>query len=167
MCSSSRHRRSNGIETVGSRHEGGPARRGPEMPPEMRASDEDRERVVEMLRDHGAAGRLSTEELEQRTGAALSATTHGQLDALLTDLPHVRDARRSEHRRERARREFAEHVRTYVMVMGLLIAIWALTGMGYFWPVWPALGWGIGVLCHGAATPRRRSARAPSAIARA
>ena len=25
------------------------------------------------------------------------------------------------------------------------IAIWAATGMGYFWPMWPILGWGIGV----------------------
>ena len=32
--------------------------------------------------------------------------------------------------------------------MALLLAIWALTGAGYFWPVWPALGWGIGILMH-------------------
>ncbi|MBA3437053.1 MAG: XRE family transcriptional regulator, partial [Thermoleophilaceae bacterium] len=30
--------------------------------------------------------------------------------------------------------------------MALLVAIWALTGEGYFWPVWPALGWGIGLM---------------------
>jgi hypothetical protein len=30
--------------------------------------------------------------------------------------------------------------------MALLVAIWALTGMGYFWPVWPALGWGFALL---------------------
>ena len=27
--------------------------------------------------------------------------------------------------------------------MALLIAIWAVTGAGYFWPVWPMLGWGV------------------------
>jgi hypothetical protein len=154
MCSDSRHR--SRVDRVG-------ARRG-ETRPDMRASDDDRDRVVDMLRDHGAAGRLSTDELEQRVDTALVATTHGELDSLLTDLPRLRDARRSERKREVARRAFAEHVRTYVMVMALLIAIWALTGMGYFWPVWPAMGWGIGLFCHGAATPRRR---APSAIARA
>ena len=27
----------------------------------------------------------------------------------------------------------------------LLIAIWAVTGAGFFWPVFPLLGWGIGL----------------------
>jgi hypothetical protein len=124
--------------------------------PEMRASDEDRERVVWMLREHAAAGRLSTEELEERTATALGARTHGDLDALIADLPKLRDPRRSEARRVSAQREFAEHLRVYVMVMALLVAIWALTGMGYFWPVWPALGWGIGILSHRASVPRAR-----------
>ena len=132
--------------------------------PEMRASDEDRERVVSMLRDHAAAGRLSTDELDQRTGTALAARTHGELDGLLTDLPRLRDARRAEARRAAARRGFTEHARAYLAVMALLVVIWALTGMGYFWPVWPALGWGIGVLSHRASVPRGHR---PRAIARA
>ncbi len=128
--------------------------------PDMRAADEDRDRVVWMLRDHAAAGRLSTEELEERTATALDARTHGELDALLADLPKMRDPRRTEARRAAAQREFAEHFRTYLMVMGLLVAIWALTGMGYFWPDWPALGWGIGILSHWASVPRDRPSRA-------
>ncbi len=34
----------------------------------------------------------------------------------------------------------------YAMVMALLLGIWAMTGMGYFWPIWPMLGWGIPVM---------------------
>ena len=34
---------------------------------------------------------------------------------------------------------------TYLAVSALLVAIWALTGAGYFWPIWPMLGWGVGV----------------------
>jgi hypothetical protein len=37
-------------------------------------------------------------------------------------------------------------MRTYVATSVLLVAIWALTGMGYFWPVWPILGWGVFVV---------------------
>jgi hypothetical protein len=43
------------------------------------------------------------------------------------------------------------------------VAIWALTGMGAFWPIWPALGWGIGIVSHGGAayrTPHRAPLRA-------
>ena len=54
---------------------------------DLRASDAEREALVDVLRDHAAEGRLSTEELEERTGAAYSATTRGELVALRRDLP--------------------------------------------------------------------------------
>jgi len=38
---------------------------------------------------------------------------------------------------------------TYVIVMAALLVINLLTGPDYIWVVWPALGWGIGVLVHG------------------
>ena len=53
----------------------------------LRASDAEREQVVDALRDHAAQGRLSTDELEERTGAAYAATTRGELVALRRDLP--------------------------------------------------------------------------------
>jgi 2TM domain len=52
-------------------------------------------------------------------------------------------------RRLRAKREFYQHVTAYVIVNLGLIVVWALTGGDYFWPVWPILGWGIGLLFHG------------------
>jgi hypothetical protein len=55
--------------------------------PQMKASDADRDEVVAALSEHFQAGRLTTEELEDRTGRALSARTVGELDALTTDLP--------------------------------------------------------------------------------
>ena len=132
----------------------------------MRAADEDRERVVRSLRDHGAAGRLTTEELEERTAAALAARTFGELDGVLADLPPMRDPARAAARQRAAQRGLREHARSYVMVMVLLVAIWALTGMGYFWPVWPAIGWGIGLWCHAGFTPRRHRGRRHDALAR-
>jgi DUF1707 SHOCT-like domain len=54
---------------------------------QLRASDADRDAVVAALSEHYQAGRLSTDELEERTGAALSARTYGELTALTEDLP--------------------------------------------------------------------------------
>ncbi|WP_167521482.1 DUF1707 SHOCT-like domain-containing protein [Microbispora triticiradicis] len=54
---------------------------------ELRASDKDREQVVELLRVAAGDGRLSSDELDQRIEAALTARTYGELDALTTDLP--------------------------------------------------------------------------------
>ena len=53
----------------------------------LRAADADREQVAERLRRAAAEGRLLTEELEERLGAALSAKTYGELDAIVSDLP--------------------------------------------------------------------------------
>ena len=56
----------------------------------IRASDADRERVARVLRDHAVVGRLTTEDLDERTGRAFSARTLGELDALVSDLPDER-----------------------------------------------------------------------------
>ncbi|MFE4859385.1 DUF1707 domain-containing protein [Streptomyces sp. NPDC056670] len=53
----------------------------------MRASDAERERVAESLRDAVAEGRLDMEEFEQRLEAAYTARTHGELEPLVRDLP--------------------------------------------------------------------------------
>jgi hypothetical protein len=55
-------------------------------PRDLRASDTDRERVVAMLTDALADGRLSGDEHSERTAAALSARTLGELAGLTTDL---------------------------------------------------------------------------------
>ncbi|HXW46113.1 MAG TPA: DUF1707 domain-containing protein [Streptosporangiaceae bacterium] len=55
--------------------------------PAMRASDADRDAVVTALSENYQAGRLTTEELEDRTGRALSARTLGELEELTVDLP--------------------------------------------------------------------------------
>ncbi|MEU0831752.1 DUF1707 SHOCT-like domain-containing protein [Streptomyces sp. NPDC056231] len=53
----------------------------------MRASDTERERVAEVLRDAVAEGRLQMQEFEQRLDAAYKARTHGELELLVRDLP--------------------------------------------------------------------------------
>ncbi|WP_327236460.1 DUF1707 domain-containing protein [Streptomyces sp. NBC_01317] len=55
--------------------------------PETRASDAERERVAERLREAVAEGRLDMDEFEERLGAALQARTHGELAPLVRDLP--------------------------------------------------------------------------------
>jgi hypothetical protein len=133
---------------------------------ELRASDADRERVAEQLRAAAGEGRLSADELEARLEQAFSARTEGELEPLTADLPVPR---RSVERRPRRRGRDSEHVRAYVGVSVMLVAIWALTGAGYFWPIWPILGWGIGVLADGGRLGRpcrRRSSNPGSSTGR-
>ncbi|MFD9499013.1 DUF1707 domain-containing protein [Streptomyces sp. NPDC060035] len=53
----------------------------------MRASDAERERVAETLREAVAEGRLEMDEFEQRLDATYKARTHGELEPLVSDLP--------------------------------------------------------------------------------
>src|SRR5579875_3666203 len=64
------------------------ARRPAWMPQaHLRASDSDRERAAELLREHAAAGRLTATEMEERIQLAYGARTNGELSRLLGDLP--------------------------------------------------------------------------------
>lgn len=55
--------------------------------PEMRASDAERERIAELLREAVAEGRLDMDEFDQRLETAYKARTHGELEPLVQDLP--------------------------------------------------------------------------------
>ncbi|MFM9700794.1 DUF1707 SHOCT-like domain-containing protein [Streptomyces europaeiscabiei] len=54
---------------------------------DLRASDADRERVSEQLRDALAEGRLDMEEFEERLDATYKARTYGELAPITRDLP--------------------------------------------------------------------------------
>ena len=47
--------------------------------------------------------------------------------------------------RLKKKRDFRSHVAIYIIVNAMLVGIWAVTGAGFFWPIFPILGWGIGV----------------------
>lgn len=137
----------------------------------LRAGNDDRTRVAEWLQAQYVAGRLTSHELEERIEQALAARTVGDLDALTADLPPIQapaspsstpetSRRRLRHRHRGAEKGFGAHATSYLLVMALLVTIWLLTSPGgYFWPVWPMLGWGIGLASHGLATLRCRSHR--------
>jgi hypothetical protein len=126
----------------------------------LRASDADREQFVEALRQHHVEGRLTTEELSERSGRAYAARTLGDLDALATDLPPIRPPaapatfgpgrpvspdlpRRLQPpgpKRTAAKANLIRSLVWYGMISVVLIVVWAMSGRDYFWPVWPILG---------------------------
>jgi hypothetical protein len=67
----------------------------------------------------------------------------------------IDEATRDEVLRERAvkrlkkQRDFRGHLLVYVLVNAFLVTIWAVTNVhGFFWPVFPMVGWGIGVVMN-------------------
>jgi Domain of unknown function (DUF1707)/2TM domain len=126
----------------------------------LRASDADREQFVEALGQHHVDGRLTADELSERTGLAYQARTLGDLDALATDLPALPAQAAPTGRagagppvrprppgpsRAAAKAALYRTVLWFGMVSVLLLVIWAFTGADYFWPVWPILGFLIAI----------------------
>lgn len=86
----------------------------------LRASDADRDAVVDRLREAAGEGRLEPDELEQRVDGALRARTYGDLAELLDDLPS--DGRMTAPRTRRRTNQLA---RSAVVGAGLLVAVTA------------------------------------------
>lgn len=52
-------------------------------------------------------------------------------------------------KRLKKRRDFYGHVLFYLLVNAFLIVIWTVTSSGgFFWPVFPLVGWGIVVIMN-------------------
>jgi hypothetical protein len=62
------------------------------------------------------------------------------------------DLRRQAERRADVKLAFKVHVLAYLLVNAGLVAINLVTSPGYFWAVWPIIGWGLGLAAHGIAT---------------
>ena len=65
-----------------------PAEREPQH---LRASDADRERVAEVLRQAAGDGRLTMDELDERLDAVYQAKTYAELEPVTRDLPSAAD----------------------------------------------------------------------------
>ncbi len=77
-----------------------------------------------------------------------------------TPLSSLTDEQRRQRaiQRIKARYDFKVHLVVFVVVNAALIAMWYATSrsadgaLGFFWPIFPLLGWGIGLALHGYTT---------------
>jgi hypothetical protein len=60
--------------------------------------------------------------------------------------PAKDSVRASARKRVEKRRNLQGGLVAYVVVNAFLVAVWAMTGGGYFWPAWIIAGWGVGML---------------------
>ncbi|RRO13641.1 DUF1707 domain-containing protein [Saccharopolyspora rhizosphaerae] len=126
----------------------------------MRASDADRERVVERLRAALDEGRLSITEYDDRLRSAYGATTIGELEPLVEDLPEPEPsaevAAREEHKAT-----LSKEWRDWAGAAVVMIAIWGVTSvasgeLAFFWPAFPIVIWAAVVVAMTIEGPRKR-----------
>jgi transcriptional regulator with XRE-family HTH domain len=91
---------------------------------------------VESLKALGAAFEIDFSDLKEPEMSTTMSQNVSADEALA--LAHVRKLR-----------GFYIHLAQYVVVIGFLAIVNLVTSPHYFWVIWPALGWGIGILFHG------------------
>jgi hypothetical protein len=107
----------------------------------LRASDEDREKIAERLRRAAHEGRLSTDELDDRLGAALKAKTYGELDDLMADLPGENVSTRDRGPALRQGALLMPIAAVGLVVVLATIAVLAIATIAFLGAAW--LGWVI------------------------
>ena len=137
----------------------------------VRAGDRDRERTASQLGQALSQGYLVFDEYDSRLQAAFAAHTTAELRQLVADLP-LAQLRRNDPERQASRRRAARlgvriHLGAYLAMVVIVLTVWLAVGLTagawYFWPIWPILGAGIGVISHAIpvrlAVPGLRQAR--------
>lgn len=121
----------------------------------LRAADDDRDAVAETLREHHLAGRIDTDELQERIERCYAAKTYAELDALLADLP-------AEDRSARARPTRWGAPRFALLpLLPLLIVALALSHGRVLWLALPLAFWGIRYAISSGGCRNRWPASAP------
>lgn len=104
----------------------------------LRASDSDRERIAERLRNATAEGRLLAEELEDRLGTVFAARTYGELDEVVSDLP-------TPHERKKSTPIWVKASLALAILMAVIavLAVVALVfiGLAGAWLMWLFIAW--------------------------
>ena len=126
----------------------------------IRAGDRDRQRTANQLGQALSQGYLAMDEYDTRLQATFAAHTTAELRQLVADLPvaqlHRNDPQRQAARRRAARLGVRIHLGAYLAMVVVVLTVWLVVGptagAWYFWPIWPILGAGIGVVSHAVPT---------------
>ena len=62
-----------------------------------------------------------------------------------TEMATDEELREQAIRAIKKKRDFKAHLVAYAIINAFLVAVWYMTGAGYFWPGWVIGGWGIGL----------------------
>ncbi|MFI5506792.1 DUF1707 domain-containing protein [Mycobacterium sp. NPDC051804] len=122
----------------------------------MLAGDRERNRTANQLGQALAQGYFGLDDYERRLQATFAAHTTDELHELVADLPIDRirrnDPTRAQARRKAAWRGVQIHLAGYLAMVLIVLTVWLVVGLTagawYFWPIWPILGAGIGVIGH-------------------
>lgn len=79
---------------------------------------------------------------------SMKAAAVREEDTMSTGLPESTDLRERAVKRLKKKHDFHVHLVIYLMVNSMIVIVWAMTSQGFFWPIFPLVGWGVGVVAN-------------------
>jgi hypothetical protein len=143
----------------------------PAGPHRVRASNAERERVVQILSKATADGQLTIDEADQRLAAAYEARYRDELPPLTADLPPEPGPPPAASEGWRVWRRFdpgpARYAAVVVLIAGLLMVASWHSGVHFFWPGWLLAFLVFRLVIHGrrSRSPWRSGVSAESVLA--
>jgi hypothetical protein len=119
----------------------------------LRAGDGDREAFAAILREQHLAGRLDSDEFQERLDACMAAKTYADLDRLVTDLPGGEPSGARPAGRPWRRRTWLFPLLPLALIAAIVVGTghhhaWFLIPLVAFFVirplVWRSWGWGCG-----------------------
>ena len=126
-----------------------------EETPPLRIGHAERDRAIALLQEHTTAGRLDLDEFEERIEQVTRARTTSDLAAVMADLPAIRTPAGDNAyvaalgapqgaapgwgpgaAAMAPRWPRRTGLPGWMSLSLLMVAIWAMAGFGYFWPIW-------------------------------
>lgn len=122
----------------------------------VRVSDEERQSIIDLLREQTSVGRLTLAEFEERLDEVYRARTAEDLRLVLRELPvepdpgttaAAPDASTSElELRRRYRQRIRNDLAGFAVPNFVCNFIWFMGGADYWWPGWVLMGTGVGIV---------------------
>jgi hypothetical protein len=114
----------------------GPTESKPAQKAPLRIGDAERDRAIAELGDHFAAGRLSTEEFEQRVDEAIKARFNDDLEPLFVDLPRTPEPTMESRSNQRSDAHLAWSPVLWFAPLLVVCAVVAAVLLSAPWLVW-------------------------------
>jgi hypothetical protein len=88
-------------------------------------------------------------QIERRSAPLKAALEQVRLDGAICFRTELTEGWALGQVARNTRRDFMSHLLVYVLVNSFIVLIWAITNSGgFFWPIFPMVGWGIGVVMN-------------------
>ena len=114
----------------------------------MTYNSEEMQQILEVAFKRKQQGEYTREqiiEIASELGVSSESLQAAEQEWLKNDV----EVKKEKMSHTQQRKEFKSHLFAFMAINGFLVLLNLVVSPGYFWAIYPMLGWGLGLLLHG------------------